>query len=341
MKIFFSEKHKVHDPGFEVFDGGVRVPYLESPQRAERIRSALERQPWAEILPPAEANLEAILAVHRKEYVEFLRTAFNEWQLEETDYVKEALLPATFSPRDAAHRPRSLLGKAGYHITDLSVPILAGTYQAALASTACALSGAQALAAGDAAAFALCRPPGHHAGRETCAGYCYFNNAAIAAHWLSEKGGVAILDIDFHAGNGTQEIFYDRADVLTVSIHADPETEYPYFHGYAEEIGAGAGIGRHRNFPLPAGTDDARYLTALTEAIQVVRSFQPEFLVVSAGMDIYAEDPLGTFKVTTGGIRDIGARIRDIDRPTLIVMEGGYDLPSLGANVVALLGNFA
>jgi acetoin utilization deacetylase AcuC-like enzyme len=341
MKIFYSETHYLHTPPFEVFDGGVRTPYLETPQRLERILSALELQPWAEILPPGEFNLDPILAVHHAEYVEFLRNAYDEWQQEATDYEKEALLPATFPPRGGSHRPRSLLGKAGYHMMDLSAPILAGTYQAALASAACALSGAQVLTSGEGAAFALCRPPGHHAGRETCGGYCYFNNAAIAAQWLSARGKLAILDIDYHAGNGTQEIFYDRADVLTVSIHADPDFAYPYFSGYADETGTGPGAGRHYNFPLPDGTGDEDYLAVLEKALKAIHVFRPDFLVVSAGMDLSEGDPLGTFEVTGNGIRKIGAKIRGIDKPTLIVLEGGYNNSSLGSNVVSLVENFA
>ena len=340
MKIFYSEKHALHNPTFEVFDGGVRTYYLETPTRIDRIRSALEGETWVEILPPELFDLDPILAVHPAEYIDFLQTAYIEWLKEKTDYVKEALMPATFPPRGWSHRPQSLLGKTGYYTMDLSAPILAGTFEAAKSSVDCALSGAQAIAAGDIAAFALCRPPGHHAGRETCGGYCYINNAAVAANWLSAKGRVAILDIDYHAGNGTQDIFYERADVLTISIHADPDFCYPHFSGYSEETGSGPGTGYHRNIPLPAGTGDEEYLLALDGALKLIRSFQPEYLVVSVGMDISAGDPLGTFEITANGITSIGSRIRTMDRPTLIVMEGGYDQSSLGANLVRLLKNF-
>jgi acetoin utilization deacetylase AcuC-like enzyme len=216
-----------------------------------------------------------------------------------------------------------------------------GTYQAALSSANCALSGAKAIAGGERAAFALCRPPGHHAGRSYCGGYCYLNNAAIAANWLTSYGKVAVLDIDYHAGNGTQDIFYERGDVLTLSIHADPDGEYPAFCGYADETGAGRGSGLHRNFPLPPGTEDASYLSTLGEAIALIKSFSPDFLVLPTGMDLYAGDPLGQFHVTREGIRQIGERLAALGLPALIVMEGGYNNNALGENITTLLENFA
>ncbi|MFZ5820704.1 MAG: histone deacetylase family protein [Chloroflexota bacterium] len=339
MRVYYSNDHSQHNPSFELFDGGAHMPYMESPERMEQVLAALNRQDWVELFAPEDFGLDPILAVHEAGYVDFLSTAFDEWTRQQTNYPKEGLLPATFPPRGWSHKPRTLLGRAGYYMNDLSAPILAGTYRAALASANCALSGARAIAGGERAAFALCRPPGHHAGKANCGGYCYLNNAAIAAHWLSAQGKVAILDIDYHAGNGTQDIFYERGDALTISIHADPDFEYPYFSGYADETGAGAGQGLHRNFPLPAGTDDSRYLAALDEALALIRSFQPGFLVVSAGMDLYAGDPLGTFQVTREGIRAIGARVAGLRLPTLAVMEGGYNNAALGENVLALLHN--
>jgi acetoin utilization deacetylase AcuC-like enzyme len=223
---------------------------------------------------------------------------------------------------------------------DLSACIVEGTYAAALASANCALSAAEALSNGEHAAFALCRPPGHHAGKDYAGGYCFLNNAALAAHWLSAQGKVALLDVDYHCGNGTQDIFYDRADVLTISIHADPNFEYPYYAGFANEMGAGAGLGFHKNFPLPKGAGNTSYLSALAEALQLIRNFAPEHLVISAGMDIYADDPLGKIGVTTEGIGEIGKRISALDLPTVIVMEGGYNNEALGRNTVEFLSPF-
>jgi acetoin utilization deacetylase AcuC-like enzyme len=186
----------------------------------------------------------------------------------------------------------------------------------------------------------LCRPPGHHAGREIAGGTCFFNNAAIAAQWLTQFGKVVLLDVDYHAGNGTQAIFYARSDVLTISLHTDPAFEFPYYSGYATETGAGNGLGFHHNFPLPAGTDDAAYLKTLAQAITLVREFAPAYLIVSAGMDIYEGDPPGRFKITREGIREIGHRIAAFGLPTAILMEGGYNTGALGENISAFLGEF-
>jgi len=341
MQVFYSDTHKLHNPSIEFFDGGQPMPYLENPNRMERILSALRKQDWVEILAPEDFGLDPILAVHDADYLDFLRTAFEEWTRKEAVYEKTALLPVTFPPRGWSHKPKSVLGRAGYYTFDLSAPILDGTYQAALGSANCALSGAKAIKNGEKSAFALCRPPGHHAGRSFSGGYCYLNNAAIAANWLSTLGKVALLDIDYHAGNGTQDIFYERGDVLTVSIHADPDAEYPAFCGYTDETGAGPGFGIHRNFPLPAGTDDDMYLSTLKQAIGLIQSFAPIYLVVSAGMDIYAGDPLGSFEITLEGIRKISAHIASLKLQTLIVMEGGYNNEALGKNITTLLREFS
>jgi acetoin utilization deacetylase AcuC-like enzyme len=347
MKIFYSDDHRKHDPAFEVYDGGQRVPYLEAPQRMERILNALNKTAWAEVLPPRDFGLSPLRAVHSESYLAFLASAWTEWlaSTPETESAsdKTALLPATFAAK-RDQMPESILGKAGFFLLDLSVPVVAGTYAAALASANCALSAADSIspssARGPSTAFALCRPPGHHAGREIAGGYCFLNNAAIAAAWLTRFGKVAILDVDYHAGNGTQDIFYARSDVLTISIHADPAFEYPYYAGYAAETGEGAGLGFHRNFPLPHGTDDTAYLKTLDQALQQIIAFQPQCLVVSLGMDIYESDPLGSFKITRNGIHEIGRRIASLRLPGAIIMEGGYNTDALGDNVVAFLDGF-
>jgi acetoin utilization deacetylase AcuC-like enzyme len=341
MKVYYSEAHRLHQPPFEVFDGGLRVPYLENPDRMDRILNALaQRQTdWAQVVEPKDFGLDPIYAVHDKEYVDFLASSWTEWLASEAED-KSTLLPATFALRRHPQRPTSLLGRAGYYMMDLSACIVEGTYTAALASANCALSAAEAVANGERSAFALCRPPGHHAGKDYAGGYCFINNASVAANWLSSKGKVALLDVDYHCGNGTQDIFYDRADVLTISIHADPHFEYPYYAGYADEMGTGAGQGFHKNFPLAKGTDDARYLSALEEALRLIREFAPNYLVISAGMDIYADDPLGKIRVATEGIREIGKRISALDLPTVIVMEGGYNNDALGRNIINFLGEF-
>jgi acetoin utilization deacetylase AcuC-like enzyme len=349
MKIFYDETHRLHNPAFEVFDGGQRVAYLESPERMERILKALRKTNWAEIEAPRDFGLDPIRAVHSDAYLTFLATAWTEWLAATPEPAaaadKTALLPATFAAK-RDQMPESILGKAGFFLLDLSVPVVEGTYAAVLASANCALSAAQAIAPISSSSiphssFALCRPPGHHAGRDIAGGYCFLNNAAIAAQWLTQFGKVAILDVDYHAGNGTQDIFYPRSDVLTISIHADPAFEYPYYAGYAAETGAGEGLGFHHNFPLPAGTNDASYLKTLDKALEVITSYGPSSLVISLGMDTYESDPLGSFKITRQGIAEIGRRIHALKLPTVIIMEGGYNTDALGENVVAFVENFA
>jgi acetoin utilization deacetylase AcuC-like enzyme len=345
MKVFYSDAHYDHNPSFEVFEGGVKVPVFECPERMERVLNALHKTDWVEIMPPQNFGLDPVGAVHDDDYLHYLEHAFEDWKREGgqahgPEFDSPVVLPATFPLRRWQRKPTSFLGRAGYFSFDLSAPIVAGTFPAALMAANCALSGAHAIASGERVAFALCRPPGHHAGRDHCGGYCYLNNAAIAAKWLSARGRVTILDIDYHAGNGTQDIFYESPQVLTISIHADPNYQYPLFAGYADETGAGAGLGFHRNFPLPSHTNDAGYLRTLDEALALIEHFAPGYLVVSAGMDIYAGDPLGDFEVTTDGIRQIGERIAATQLPALVVMEGGYNNEALGENLVALLSAF-
>jgi acetoin utilization deacetylase AcuC-like enzyme len=340
MNVFYSEEHRKHEPPFEVFDGGLRTPYMENADRMDRILKALQSMDWVTLSEPKDFGLGPIQAVHDSDYIAFLASCWTEWQVSEAKD-KSVLLPATFALRRQPQRPTGLLGRAGYYLMDLSACIVEGTHDAAFASANCALSAAEAVTNGEHTAFALCRPPGHHAGRDYAGGYCFINNAAVAANWLSSQGKVALLDIDYHCGNGTQDIFYDRSDVLTISLHADPNFEYPHFWGYAGETGTGAGSGFHKNFPLEKGTDNARYLSALEEALHLIRTYEPQSLVVSAGMDIYAEDPLGTIKVTTEGIAEIGKRIASLGLPTVVVMEGGYANEMLGRNVVAFLEPWA
>ena len=339
MDVYYSEAHRVHNPPFEIIDGGLRTPYMENPDRMDKILDALHATEWAEILKPTAFGLEPIYTIHDKDYIDFLASCWTEWLASEA-MDKSTLLPATFALRRYPQKPTSLLGRAGYYMMDLSACIVEGTYPAARASANCALSAAEAIVNGKRTAFALCRPPGHHAGKDYAGGYCFINNASVAANRLSMKGKVALLDVDYHCGNGTQDIFYERADVLTLSLHADPNFEYPYYAGYANETGTGAGLGFHKNIPLEKGTDDARYLQALEEALMLIHKFEPNCLVVSAGMDIYADDPLGTIKVSTEGIGEIGKRISALGLPTVIVMEGGYNNEALGRNIISFLGEF-
>jgi acetoin utilization deacetylase AcuC-like enzyme len=344
MNIFYSEAHRKHYPPFEVFDGGQRVPYYENPDRMDKILSALNKTDWAKLMEPTDFGLDPILAIHDKDYINFLASCWTRWLDSDFSILsspeQNAFLPATFALRRKARPTSSLHGQAGYYMMDLSACIVAGTYQAALMSANCALSAVSSVNSNQLSAFALCRPPGHHAGKDYAGGYCFINNASVAANWLSQKGKTALLDIDYHAGNGTQDIFYERNDVLTISIHGDPDFEYPHYAGFADETGTGAGLGFHKNFPLPKDTDDANYLIALDEALAMIKNFSPDYLVLSTGMDTFDGDPLGKFHVTRNGFAEIGKRIASLNLPTAIIMEGGYANAELGENVVMLLENF-
>jgi acetoin utilization deacetylase AcuC-like enzyme len=344
MKIFYSEEHRNHYPPFEVFDGGKRVPYYENPDRMDQILAALTSVDWAEMNEPVDFGLDPILAVHDRDYINFLASCWTEWLASDPEVAaapeQHAFLPASFALRRKARPTSSLYGRGGYYMMDLSACIVEGTYKAILSSANCALSAASSAFSDQQSAFGLCRPPGHHAGRDYAGGYCFINNASVAANWLSAKGKVALLDIDYHAGNGTQDIFYERSDVLTISIHGDPDFEYPHYAGFADETGAGDGFGFHKNFPLPAGIDDAAYLATLDSALGMIRGFAPNYLVISAGMDTFDGDPLGKFHVTRDGIHQMGQRIAGLNLPTTVIMEGGYANKALGTNIVTFLENF-
>lgn len=344
MKIFYSEEHRRHYPPFEVFDGGLRVPYYENPDRMDRILAGLKNVDWAEFVKPDDFGLAPILAIHDRGYIDFLASCWDEWLASDPRVSSspntEAFLPATFALRRASRPTSSLHGRGGYYIMDLSACIVAGTYPAALASANCALSAASSAFILRKSSFALCRPPGHHAGKDYAGGYCFINNASVAANWLAQKTKTALLDIDYHAGNGTQDIFYDRNDVLTISIHGDPDYEYPHYIGFADETGAGEGRGFHKNFPLPKDTGNAGYFAALDEALTLIKYFGAEHLVLSFGADIFDGDPLGKFHITTDGFAEIGRRIAGLNMPTTIIMEGGYANKALGANTKTLLENF-
>jgi acetoin utilization deacetylase AcuC-like enzyme len=312
------------------------------------ILEALERAGIGAIQPPRAFEFEPIRAVHDHDYLAYLAQAYERWVAAGGDAA--AVLPSTLAVRWMSRRSVGPLVAPGYYSFDLSAPIVAGTYRAARAAADAALTGAALLLEGQRLAYALCRPPGHHAGSDLYGGYCYLNNAAIAAHYLGVAGTldsasptsqrprrVALLDIDFHHGNGTQQIFYERDDVLFVSIHADPLREYPYFAGYADERGAGAGAGFNLNFPLEAGVTNTRYLAVLEQALAAITDFAPRFLVLSAGFDTFGGDPIGDFALTTDAYPLIGRQIAMLGLPTLIVQEGGYAVAALGENAAGLL----
>ena len=252
-------------------------PYSDAPCRADAILGALRGWGSADIVPPHAYPLDPIRAVHDGAYLYYLEQVYGTWIAEGGP--ETGVVPHAFAVRDMAKKPDSLTRQVGYYCFDAQTPIVEHTYEAALSSAHCALTGAEMLLSGEAAVYALCRPPGHHAGRSLYGGYCYLNNAAIAARYLSRKGRVAILDLDYHHGNGTQEVFYDSEEILFISIHGDPHRTYPFFSGFADEQGIGAGRGLTCNFPLAAPTDQVHYLAVLDRAGDILHRFAPVFLV--------------------------------------------------------------
>jgi acetoin utilization deacetylase AcuC-like enzyme len=350
MQIILPAAHIQHDPPFEILNGQT-VPYFESPQRVSIITAALAAASFARPQPPHNFGLAPIGAVHDAAYLLYLERAYQRWLA--YGLPEHGVMPSALPLRGLPGPAQNPIAEAGQYCFDLSAPIVAGTFAAALASAEAALTGAALLLEGEHAAYALCRPPGHHAARDFCGGYCYLNNAAVAAHYLACNGDsgrsaasadwamrpvqVALLDIDYHHGNGSQAIFYERSDVLFLSIHADPAREYPYYLGYASERGSGNGTGYNLNYPLEAHVGDERYLVVLDEALAAITAYGPRYLVLSAGFDTFGGDPLGDFRLSTAGYTAIGARIAALGLPTLIVQEGGYAIDALGQNVVALL----
>lgn len=330
MKVIYTDRHLEHAPSI----AGAVGPHPESPQRAKAILEAIQAEGMA-VARPRGITKKQLLAVHDGDYLHYLQGAYKAWT--------EAHLPGpAVIPQSPPHRmdvaPTNIVAQAGHYCFDTETPLGPGTYKAALAAAACALTAAQQITGGERFVFALCRPPGHHAGRGVCGGFCYLNNAAIAAAELGKSGGkVAVLDVDFHHGNGTQEIFYDSPQVFYASLHADPNVAFPHFAGYANERGRGGGAGFNLNIPLPLGTDGREYLRALEQALEAIASFGPQFLVVSLGCDTLAEDPIGGFTLEVADFAAIGRRIGQLGRPCAIVQEGGYYLPSLGQCVVNFL----
>ncbi len=334
MRAFFSPAQLAHAPARELHNGGW-VPYAEVPARAEAILAAIG---GAE--PAVDHGEAPILAVHDAAYVAFLRTAHDHWRAagRQDDAIGYAFPVVRRRPLKL-DRIDALLGLHGF---DASTPIAAGTWRSAYASAQTALTALDAVLGGDRAAFALCRPPGHHAGADYCGGYCHLNAAAIAAQAARDAGHarVAILDTDYHHGNGTQDIFWARGDVFYASIHADPATDYPFFWGHADERGEGAGEGATLNLPLPHGTTHDDYARALDAALTAIAAFGPDLLIVSHGADTWAGDPISHFALQTADYTRLARMIAGCDRPTMVVMEGGYALDALGANVASFLAGF-
>jgi acetoin utilization deacetylase AcuC-like enzyme len=334
MRIFWDDRQLAHAPAQELHNGAF-VPYAEHPGRARELLAAV-----GPVEAPADRGEEPLLRVHSPAYVDFLKHAWSDWR-------------SAGRPGDAAayawpvvrRRPLDLEridARLGAFSFDGSTPIAEGTWTSAYWAAQTALAGLDSVLGGASAACALCRPPGHHAGADYMGGYCYLNNAAVAAEAAVAAGRkrVAILDLDYHHGNGTQDIFYERGDILFVSIHADPRTDYPFFWGHSDERGEGAGEGANLNLPLPQGTGRRDYETTLDRALEAIAAFGAELLICSYGADTFSGDPISFFTLQTSDYSALARRVASLRLPTLVVMEGGYAVDALGANLAAFLSGF-
>ncbi|MBX7070852.1 MAG: histone deacetylase family protein [Microthrixaceae bacterium] len=353
MRTYWCSDHVVHDPGrLSQPAGGTANYYSEVAQRGVAILDAIAEAGLGDAVDVADpaCDVPAVVAqVHDPAMVDFLRVAFGRvaeeeaWGAGDTPLEDHVVIAETFARADdpITSRSRSARAELGRWCADTSAPLFAETWKAVAGAARSAARAADDVAGGARAAYALCRPPGHHAGRSRIGGFCYLNNAAIAASQLGATGlRVAILDVDLHHGNGTQDIFWDRPDVLYASLHIDPHVDYPYYAGFADERGGPGAEGANLNLPLPSGTGEADYLDALDDALAAIAAFDPDALVLSLGADTHRLDPIGEFLLDTSSFARIGDRVASLDRSTVVVQEGGYHLPTLGQSVVGVLGAF-
>ena len=334
MKAVVTDRHMGHDPQFFLVRGQVGRS-AEQPERATILKAgAIEA--GLSCVNAALHDRQRILDIHSPEYLSFLESASTKW-MELAGSSPEVTANVHPNRVDPTY-PRSIVGRAGWHMADTACPIGPHTFAAALASADVALTAADMITAGDDKVYALCRPPGHHAYADMAGGFCYLNNCAIAAQALRTRfRRIAILDIDVHHGNGTQQIFYERGDVLTGSIHVDPADYYPFFWGYAHENGQGHGLGSNFNIPLPLGTKDAAWIDAISQGLNRVTLFEPDVLVLALGLDPHENDPLKGMAVTTSGFHQAGGLIARVHLPILVIQEGGYLSTDLGVNLNSFL----
>ena len=342
MITVFDDAQRLHAPKTFIVSGKMQ-PIPEKPERIDMLLTGVHAL-GGPVVAPQAIGMDTIALVHEQRYLTFLETLLERWS--HIPDASEIPLPNTYamgrSTLAPVGYPESVVGQAGYHLGDGACPVTPTTLQAAFASAASAAHGAKLVLGGEKQVYALCRPPGHHAASDVAAGFCYFNNSALAAEIFTRAGKrVAILDIDVHHGNGTEAIFYDRADVLTVSIHAHPKRFYPFFWGYENETGRGAGEGFNLNLPMERGTVIKDYCASLETALQRVTDFGADTLVLAAGLDIAVDDPFKGFAIATPEFGVIGKMIAQLKLPTLIVQEGGYPSPSLGLNLASLLSGLA
>lgn len=338
MRAYHSNESVRHDPK-TFYRRGVTIPHPESAERYLSLREAVATAGY-QVCEAPDHGLQPLLEVHSPDYIEFLSHAWE--RRSEVNAAAEEMVTTQFARHQMHRRPDGMLGLLGYYTADTSTPLRAGTWRAVYTTAQAAVSAADS-ALTDGVAYALCRPPGHHAYADCAGGFCYLNNTAVAAQRIHHASGerVAIVDIDVHHGNGTQGIFYERAEVLTISLHADPSNYFPFYAGYAEELGQGAGLGFNLNLPLPHNSGDDVFLAALERALARVREFSPGALVVALGLDASEHDPLGVLKVTTDGYAKASRAIANLGLPTAIIQEGGYLCPALPRNLTTFLRHFA
>lgn len=338
MKCVFNPTQNKHYPKSYLING-IREPNPESPERIEVLLAGAGKA-GMQMETPVDYGMAGIQKIHPDRYLKFLEHANTRWQ--HLKGAAEEVTPNVHPVNRDGEYPKSVVAQAGFHMTDASCPISNDTWESSLWSAWSALHATELVLGGEKACYALSRPPGHHAAPEIAGGFCYLNNSAIAAERLRESyERVAILDVDLHHGNGTQMTFYDRADVLTVSLHAHPERFYPFFWGYESETGTKEGEGFNINFPLARGTGDDDYLEALEEALYEIDGYNPEALVIALGLDAFAGDPIAGLAVSTEGFRRIGNLISDrLELPTVIVQEGGYLCAELGDNLAAFIQGY-
>lgn len=322
-------------------DGGQLVTPYESPERVELVLKRVRDIELGEVREPEAFGLDPVLAVHDRDYVEFLASCWDEWQaLGREGEAIAWIWPTRTMPGRVI--PECIDGRLGHYSLSADTSICEGTFEAAEASKDIALSAVKHTLAGGEPSFGLCRPPGHHAATDQFGGYCFFNNAAIAAQYALDQGRrrVAILDVDFHHGNGTQQIFYERDDVLFVSLHGDPKHCFPYYLGHADESGMGAGEGFNLNYPMAPGSSFDVWSRALDDALTQICELGCELIIVSLGVDAFEDDPISEFKLTSDDFTEVGKRIAQAGLPTTFLMEGGYAVEEIGINVVNVLSGF-
>ncbi len=345
MLIFANPHHALHDGRHEMFRGRL-VPCHETPARLDHVLAELGRRPVGELRTPPSVSRATLERVHAPRYLDFLQTAWAQWVALDPANADTDALPSVWPVRGFRHdvEPANFAARLGLYSFDAGSPLTAGTWAAAEAGAACAVAAARTVrsAGGPRAAVALTRPPGHHAGADFFGGYCFLNNAALAAQTLRDDGArrVAVLDVDYHHGNGTQSLFEARDDVLTVSIHGDPRAEYPFYLGHADERGVGDGEGFNLNLPLPAGTGFGAWRQALTQGLQRIADFQPDALVVALGVDTYEGDPISRFTLASADYLQVGRDLASASLPTVFTLEGGYAVAAMGVNVVNVLEGF-